>query len=394
MNLTSTGIRLIGSASLLLLLSCASTAPAATAGTSAAATVGNRDAQLEPDEGADHDPLLAREKIAHAVVAEAFVSVSMPEENLDSPVAWVDPDRHLWVAATSKQGDRLALFDGATGATRSFHGSSGGAPGQFRRPNGIFAIDSMLMVVERDNHRVQVLALPSLALLGTFGMQELVQPYGMWARTLPDGAIDVLVTDAYMDGVDAAGEGVMPALAKLDRRVQRYRVERHGDAIQARHVGSIGDTAADGAIRIPESIWGDPAHDRLLIAEEDVTTGTAVREYDLQGRYRQRTIGLDRYKAQAEGIALWQCADGSGYWISTDQFKDRSLFHVWDRASLEHLGAFAGKVVANTDGVWLHQAATPAFPAGVFYAVHDDQAVAAFDWRDVARALNLRERCA
>jgi 3-phytase len=66
---------------------------------------------------------------------------------------------------------------------------------------------------------------------------------------------------------------------------------------------------------------------------------------------------------------------------------------VFDRVSLASLGAFAGRVTANTDGVWLQQGGTAAFPDGVFFAVHDDRGVAAFDWRDIARALGLRQRC-
>jgi 3-phytase len=61
--------------------------------------------------------------------------------------------------------------------------------------------------------------------------------------------------------------------------------------------------------------------------------------------------------------------------------------------TLHHLGAFAGETVANTDGIWLHQAGTRRFPQGVFYAVHDDQGVGAFDWREVAAALKLRATC-
>ena len=102
---------------------------------------------------------------------------------------------------------------------------------------------------------------------------------------------------------------------------------------------------------------------------------------------------LERSAQVAEGMALAQCADGTGYWIATDQFKDRSLFHVFDRQDLAYRGAFAGEKTANTDGVWLHQAGTARFPAGVFYAVHDDMGVAAFDWRDVAKALELPENC-
>jgi len=54
---------------------------------------------------------------------------------------------------------------------------------------------------------------------------------------------------------------------------------------------------------------------------------------------------------------------------------------------------FVGDVVANTDGVWLSQTPTARFPAGAFFAVHDEQGIAAFDWRDIATALNLNETC-
>jgi 3-phytase len=84
------------------------------------------------------------------------------------------------------------------------------------------------------------------------------------------------------------------------------------------------------------------------------------------------------------------CKDGGGYWIGTDQFKDRSLFHVFDRRTLAPVGEFAGRLTANTDGVWLDAHGDERFPRGVMYALHDDQAVAAFDWRDIAAALKLK----
>ena len=41
----------------------------------------------------------------------------------------------------------------------------------------------------------------------------------------------------------------------------------------------------------------------------------------------------------------------------------------------------------------LHSVATRRFPEGVLYAAHDDRGVGAFDWRDIATALNLRQNC-
>ncbi|RDZ26497.1 phytase [Lysobacter silvisoli] len=349
-------------------------------------------AAREPDEtGAE--PMLTAAQLPHAVVREAFVTALTPKENVDSPASWVAPDGRVLLLATAKKTSRLMVYDGDSGTELRRYGSPGAKPGQFLRPNGIAVHGDYAFVVERDNRRVQVLRLPDLTPVGMFGNAELKQPYGLWVREMGQRQVEVLVSDAYMAGEDANGDEIPPPLAELNQRYQRYAITLEGASLQARSLGAFGDTSEAGAIRVPESLWGDVAHDRLLIAEEDLKTGTALREYDLQGRYRGRTLGLGLFRAQAEGIALWTCADGSGYWLATDQFKDRSLFHVFDRNTLAHLGAFAGGTVGNTDGVWLQQGATKRFPRGVFYAVHDDMGVAAFDWRDIAKALSLRESC-
>ncbi|WP_242101252.1 MULTISPECIES: phytase [unclassified Lysobacter] len=349
----------------------------------------------EPDEGAEHEPLLADAGIAHVVVPEAFVTASTPADNIDSPASWLAPDGGRWLLATAKATDLLIVYDGASGARLRTVGGPGAGPGQLQRPNGIAVVEdpgagaghALALVVERDNHRVQAFALPALESVAIFGSEDLVQPYGLWVRPL-DGAFEVIVSDNYMSSQD---EDLPPPDVELDRRFKRYRLRRDGGAWSADLLGSFGETG-EGAIRIAESVFGDISNDRLLLAEEDVASGTRLREYGLDGRYRGRDIGAGLFKAQAEGLALWRCGN-DGYWIATDQFKDRSLFHIFDRDTLAHVGAFAGERTANTDGIWLDQAPDARFPEGVFYAVDDDQAVAAFDWRDVAKALGLQETC-
>lgn len=339
----------------------------------------------EPDEAMEVDPLLAQAGIAHQVVAEAFLTASTPNENVDSPASWRAADGKRWLIATGKASDRLIVYDGDTGATLRTVGGPGTALGQLQRPNGISVIDHYVFVVERDNHRVQMFQLPNFKPLLAFGADDLKQPYGLWVRAQRD-SYDVIVSDNYMS---PQNEDVPPPLAELDKRFKRYQLRRVPDGWQARLMETFGDTGETGAIRIAESVFGDIRHDRLLLAEEDIATGTRIREYGLDGTYRGRDIGAGLFKAQAEGMALYRCESGAGYWIATDQFKDRSLFHVFDRVTLQHLGAFAGNKTANTDGVWLDQSGDKGFPQGVFYAVDDDQAVAAFDWRDIARALSL-----
>ena len=350
-------------------------------------------ADREPDEYEADDVLLRNHDVPHVVVAEAFVTPSTPEDNIDSPASWLQ-DGKLMLVASAKATDQLVVYDGDTGKRLRTVGDSGKALGQLSRPNGIATIDDrFVFVVERDNRRVQMFQLPEFTPLITFGDDALQQPYGLWVRRKGAG-YEVLISDAYMAGEDAKGDDIVPPLAQLDRRFRRYDVVQAAGKWAARPVGAFGDTSAAGAIRVPESLFGDEANNRLLIAEEDVATGTRLREYTLDGRYAGRDVGAKQYRAQAEGIALKRCADGSGWWVASDQFDDRTVFHLFDRKSLQHAGSFVGEVTGLTDGVWLDERGDARFPQGVFYASHLDVALAAFDWRDIARALKLKADCA
>lgn len=348
-----------------------------------------RDAR-EPDERIDAEPKLAATDLRYQTVDEAFVTPANPPDEVDSVATWMAPDGVRWLIASGKDSHQLLAFNGDTGALLKRIGGKGSAPGQFDRPNGVMTWGDLLFVVERDNRRVQVLSLPELQPLATFGEDVLRSPYGLSISEPEAGRLDLLVTDSFMDGKDF---DVIPPLAQLVQRIKRFSVLVDGDAVSARLEGNFGDTTEAGALRVVESIATDPANERLLIAEEDVPTGTGYRIYSPAGEFTGKNLGVGEFKAQAEGLALWACGDGSGYWVGTDQFTDRSLFRVYDRRTLEFLGAFAGKTTAATDGIGLSQAPTTRFPAGVLYAAHDDQAVSAFDWRSIASALALRTEC-
>ena len=353
-----------------------------------ASAAAQADPQREPDEYEEDDVLLSQHQVPHVVVKEAFITAATPEENIDSPASWLQ-DGKLMLVATAKASDQLVVYDGDSGQRLRTVAGPGAGLGQLSRPNGIATIDDRFaFVVERDNHRVQMFSLPDFTPLLAFGQEQLQQPYGLWVRPL-DGGYDVLVSDAYMAGEDARGDDIVPPLEQLDHRFQRYQVRQADGQWAATATGAFGDTSAAGAIRVPESLFGDADNNRLLVAEEDVPTGTRLREYDLQGKYLGRDVGAGNYVAQAEGIALMRCGDGSGWWIASDQFADRTVFHLFDRRSLAHVGSFAGEATGLTDGVWLDERGDARFPQGAFFASHLDQGVAAFDWRDIATALEL-----
>lgn len=325
------------------------------------------------------------------VVPEAYVSAESPGDELDSLATWRHADGKTWLIATAKSSHQVVVFDADTGQRLRAVGGKGAGPGQFKRPNGVAVLGDRLFVVERDNHRIQVLSLPDFAPLATFGDAELRAPYGLWLNPDADGrGADVYVTDSFMYGERF---DVLPPLAELDQRVRRFRVAFSADGgLRAESRGSFGDTSERGALRIVESIAGDPAHGRLLIADEYHPKST-LREYTLAGRPTGRQLPEDTFAFEAEGVALWTCGPRRGYWVSVDQLAPLTVFHVFDRRTLRRVGSITGRTVATTDGIALRSEGNARFPSGALYAVHADKSVAAFDLRDVIRALGLDRRC-
>jgi NHL repeat. len=331
-----------------------------------------------------------------ATVAEAWESARTPAEELDSLATWTTEDGGTWLIASAKATHRLVVYDGETGAQLRIVGGKGSAAGQFNRPNGVAVFGDRLYVVERDNHRVQVLSLPGFEPAGSFGADVLRSPYGIWLNETEPGELEAYVTDSFMYGPRF---DVLPPFAELDRRVRRFRVQfdQHG-ALRTSDNGSFGATDPATALRMVESIAGDPAADRLMIADESRSDdsghrGSTLREYSLAGIASGRSMPQGSFAAEAEGVALWSCPDGGGYWIAVDQLAPLTVFHLFDRDTLEPRGSFQGEATAYTDGVALDATASARFPGGALYAVDNDVAVTAFDLRDVVAKLGLAADC-
>jgi 3-phytase len=326
-------------------------------------------------------------------VAERYLTASDPAMNIDSVATHAGSNGETWLFATAKEGDVVRIYDAIRGGHIRDIGGSGTDAGRFERPNGVIALDDFLVVVERDNRRVQIWSLPALEPIALFGQTELAKPYGAYVHELGNDRYELFVTDAY----ETADEQVPPD-AELNRRIHAWelRIARGPDgaveSVLATHTRAFGETSGPGVLRVVESIWGDPASDRLMVAEEDPAGGRVLKVYSFNGRFTGEIVGEGLFRVQPEGIALYQCGDG-GYWITTDQDQGRNVFHLFDRRTLEHAGAFQGAATLNTDGIWLAREPLPEFPAGALFAVHDDQAVAAFDWRDIATALDLAQNC-
>ena len=263
------------------------------------------------------------------VVKEVFFTTDQSRENIDSPAVWHARDGRNLLFATSKVGHSVNVFDAENGAMVSRLGGLGSELGQFNRPNGIWVIDDYLLVVERDNRRVQVIYLPTMVGIATFGESELRKPYGLYVRPMGRGEYEVYVTDNY----ESPSEEI-PADKDLDQRESVFAGNRGFDCRwrMGRGVWSHLRQWAFVRRRIglrrpsPQSTLGRRGIRRRYL-------GRQVKVYDFEGNFTGETFGQGIFKSQVEGIALYKISDLEGYWIVTDQGKVENWNHIFDRES-------------------------------------------------------------
>lgn len=315
------------------------------------------------------------------IIKEEYQTERVEELNVDSPAFWSNGKLN-YLIATSKKGDKLLIYDAVDGSKIKEFGKSGSGKGEFKRPNGIWVIDSLMFIVERDNRRVQIFSLPSLSFKGFIEDNNLRKPYGLYVKKDKDD-YTVYVTDNY-----ETEQGTTPPDNELDKRIHIYKYGIKNDIPYFKLEKYFGETSGEGKLKVVESINGDTEYNNLLISEED-TTDSCVKIYTADGKYKNLTAGKGLFKFQVEGIALYKKGKG-GFWIVTDQSMTKNRFLVFDRKTFSYLGAFEGPNTLNTDGIWLSDKKIGKYKKGLFFAVHNDGNVSAFDFEKILKAFGRR----
>ena len=328
-------------------------------------------------------PVSARGGDPLAVVAQRWSSSGVQYGETDSLAAGELSDGRTYVFATAKKADRVDVFDAETGRYVRSIGKTGTDAGQFAYPNGILFVpaatggskgdaptQACLLVVERDNKRVQALCPETGASLGVFGQTHLEKPYGL-ALAHQDRKTLLYVTDES---------------AKPDARVHVFELTFDGRTPQAKFVRNFGDTSGAGLIGEPESVVVDERLGRVLLCDED-SESKRVLVYTLDGHFAGKAFAEGLIDGDPEGIALLD-APGCGHVLVTDQRKKLTVWHVFERDSLKHVGSFTGRpTIANTDGICVYPHAFAGFRAGALFAVNDDHDIRAYDLADVLDAI-------
>jgi hypothetical protein len=209
----------------------------------------------------------------------------------------------------------------------------------------------VLFVVERDNSRVSMFALPYCNTFGSIGT-PLQEPMGI-ALHWEGAQLQIWITDIGPSPQRVQVFDVVPGPAGLAGTLRRTFVMPSGTVLESIAIDAFTRTA--------------------LVSDENARN---VMRYDLEGNLLGR-FGEGRFTDDPEGIAIYDLGDGTGYVIVTDQVSEPMNFEVFDRQDFRWLTSFHGPTL-GTDGVTLVQRPMPNFPQGSFFAVHQDRAVHAY----------------
>lgn len=325
-------------------------------------------------------------------IPQAWASRGVDDASTDSLAVWTDRHGQVTLFATAKAGGRVDVFDATTGDFVRSIGQPGKGPGEFAYPNGITVVhfarphgfakhdsaalaglndenptpqdrasSDLVLVVERDNARVQAFHPENGEFVGAFGQNDLYRPYGI-AVSYPASSPRVYVTDTQ----SPRGE-----------QVNVFELGYNANGITGKLVNRFGDANGPGTIEEIESILIDDRYDRVFICDED-SSAHHVKVYTRNGRFAGATVGDGLIRHEPEGLALLP-GPRSGYLIVTDQGHARTVWHVFDRATLAYRFSFTGDpTIANTDGICVHPIPFAGFDRGGLFAVNNDRDIRAY----------------
>jgi len=353
--------------------------------------------------------LFPDEKTIHNV-QETWVAAERQGDNIDSLALYRDAtDNDMKIIATAKNANRFFIYD----ADKGIFERDVERIEDLERPNGLTWLPfshlhkdrKWLLVTERDSRRVTIFSVPDFKIIHRFGTDQLLRPYATVVRARHYSPVDaqtkdvteiydIYVSDGFMDLEYSEKKkrhthSKVPNDEKLGERMKLYTLYVKGNKVErVEFEKSFGDTAGEGKLLRVESVMSDEVYDHLLIADEE---SLDIKVYTWDGKFTGIRFGQGYFSHEPEGLALFECPESiRGFWITTDQRPNLTHFHVFSRGSYQYMGSFQGNDTSHTDGIALTQESFGQFPEGALIALHADASITAFDWSDIAQALNLK----
>lgn len=305
------------------------------------------------------------------------------EFSLSGPVIPVEPSREIaprdsgigynglalyrdsveYLIASSSTANRIDVFNSSSGAFIRSVGKAGPGINEFRGPAGVVTLgDSIALVVETDNARVQGFHLPDFAPLGTFGDQIFRHPVAI-AGYRAGNAYEVYVSDQKA-----------PSFA----RIEQFRLSVGKRELIAIHWRTFGDSSGYAAISTAGAVAVDSASKRVLAVDASSDRSRVV-VFGTDGRFASRTFNGKKSGATIASLAIYQCDKSSGYLAAGDA---GGTIAVFDRETLNGVG----KVSAGVSP-------TGMAAGGVLFQAQRAGPIAVIPWSGVVSALRESRVC-
>ncbi|MBT4880019.1 MAG: phytase [Alphaproteobacteria bacterium] len=213
--------------------------------------------------------------------------------------------------------------------------------------------------------------------------------------TAPGGISTGFPVDTYgFTLYKRSSDGTLFGFVSSKNKDHIHQIRLHGDGngrVAGEFVRQFGEP---DMVRYVEGMVADDEKDFLYAADErrgilKYKADPALYEHKVKNVFATKD-GIHRDR---EGIALYKCPNGDGYFLLSDQAGDS--LKVYERQGKnKFIGTLMTKGSTETDGIEVtsHSLGSK-FPEGIIVAHNDgNKNFVIYDWRDVRKALNLK-RC-
>jgi 3-phytase len=244
----------------------------------------------------------------YITVDPVWKSKCNPEDDINS-IAIINDKIYV----TAKRTHTINIYNEIDG---NKHGTLGNKE-TFNRPNGIFALNNYLFIVERDNKRLQIIDVNNnkvIALLTIFK-----EPYGIYVDE-DETNYNIYITD-----------NKTKYLYKIiyDKSFNNYQINilyKFNQTVEL------------------ESVIVDKEYNRIIVSDE---ANKLLYILNLNGTFVEY-FGEDLFESEPEGMAQYK-----EYYIFTDQSMENNLFHFINRSNLTYSFSLHVNDVSNTDGIYI-----------------------------------------
>jgi 3-phytase len=224
--------------------------------------------------------------------------------------------KEYWLFILSKDCSKIFILNALSGKYIKSLGTCGDKVGEFDGPVDMTIYDDYLIILEKDNHRVQIFSLPELVYVGFIGEIELSNPNCIESIKLKKDNKEFCCL--YIgDNLDN----------KPSRRKCYFRFifEINKMGIYDTEVLKI-EPDNKGELGYIESIRYDSVHDNLLIVDK---LSKDIKVFNFENNYK-KTILKDQFKGEPGDIDLMK-DNNKGMIFIGDFSRLDNFFHIYSR---------------------------------------------------------------